>query len=129
MTGSDVASRLTDAVASLLSRRGYDYPPSGDSNSLLWCLGGPSLYRNEEDRESASADDCLDLNLVVCDAHRAISLELYPYDLVPERGGSGPDDPLRSEPIKLDGEQDIVEQVMVRVEPWLDSIVKLPDRR
>lgn len=124
--GSLVATTLGPAVTALLHRRGIDYEPVGPSNSLLWCLGGTELYRKPDDVDELQADDCLDLQLRVCDAHRTISLELYPYDLVPERGGSGPDDPLQSEPIDLgDNQPEVIDQVMVRLESWLEEILFL----
>ena len=129
--GSDVASELAPAVTKLLARRGIDYDPAGPSHAALWCLGGPELYRTPADAGDIDADGangqlCLDLNLRVCDEHRTISLELFPYDLVPEWGGSGPDDLRKSDPIELASSGSIVDQVIARLEAWLDEILVLP---
>jgi len=124
--GSPISSELGPAVTALLLRRGIDYDPVGPSNALLWCLGGPELYRAPDDVEDLQSDSCLDLNLRVCDEHRTISLELYPYDIVPEWGGSGPDDPTQSEPIDLGDESTAIDEVVALAELWLDEILLLP---
>ena len=123
--GSDVSVALPAALADLLQRRGLDHGYGPTSNSMLYCLGGPELYRRPEECDVDNSS-CIDLVLNVCDEHKTISVDLYPYDLVPERGGSGPDDPRRSEPIVLDAGSDVVTQVIARVERWLADIVRLP---
>lgn len=127
---STVSMTLANAVDDLLRRRGFDHAPVGESNDVLWCLGGPDLYRDtcDMDERPLLDDLCVDLELKVCDRHKTITLRLYPYDLVPESGGSGPGDQLRSSPIGLVGLDDdgVVADVIARAEVWLDSIIVLP---
>lgn len=126
--GSPISQQLGPAVTDLLRRRGIDYDPAGEPHSLLWCLGGPELYRNpsEVDAEVRTDDSCLDLNLRICDDHETISIELFPYDLVPERGGNTIENPRRSDPIELSSDDRVVDEVLGRLESWLDEILVLP---
>lgn len=123
---SDVAARLTSAITAMLARQGIVYEPGGETR-VLWCLGGQELYRDPAEVDHDDPEMCLDLNLTVCDEHQTISLRLESYDLVPEWGGTGPDDPRRSEPIPLDDDRDVVDQIGDRLEPWLDEILILPN--
>ena len=118
-----MGSALRDQVTALLRRHGIDYQPVGDNNSWLWCLGGPELYRNPDPE---AADTCVDLHLNVCDEHKAISVDLWPYDLIPETGGTGPDDPRQASTLPLGDSDQVVSAVMDRFEPWLDQILVLP---
>ena len=126
--GLGVAAELGRAITTLLERRGIDYPTPLD-NSLLWCLGGRDLYRDRsaDGVEDLPADACVDLHMNVCDRHKAISIDLFPYDLVSESSGSDPGDPRRSEPVDLGNDQaGAIAAVVARLEPWLDEILLLP---
>ena len=119
-----VSTDLPAAVAELLHRRGINNSFGPPANDMLYCLGGPDLYRRREEAD-ASDDTCVDLVLKVCDQHQTISFDLYPYDLVPERGGSGPNDPRQSSTITLPA-HDPVDKVLELVEEWLNRILLLP---
>ena len=115
----------------MLARRGVHYDPVGEVGSWLWCLGGPELYRlplpsGYEDCEVE--DSCLDLNVWVCDQHRILTVDLFPFDSVPEAGGTSIDDPRLSTPVHLgqDGAT-AAKEFLRRLEAWLDEILVLPD--
>lgn len=130
--GSEVVQTLGPAITELLVRRGINYVTgTGPAHNLLWCLGGPEFYRSPDEvsEDCLQSDSCLDLTLRVCDEHRVVSLELYPYDIVPEWGGTGPDDPFVSEPVPLDPERNVTTEVLERLERWLDEILVLPNPR
>ncbi|MGI9607960.1 MAG: hypothetical protein ACR2P0_17660 [Acidimicrobiales bacterium] len=128
--GAGVGEAIADSITALLLRRGIDYPPAAGGNTWLWCLGGPDLYRRplpaDFDEQNLGAETCLDLNLYVCDRHKIVSLELFPFDLVPEYGGSGPGNPRQSTPIGLGADAAAVAGLLERAEPWLDEILEFP---
>ncbi len=121
---SEMSFALPTAVTELLHRRGIEHSFGSPSNHMLYCLGGPELYRHPEECD-VSDDSCVDLILNICDAHQTISFDLYPYDLLPERGGSGPSDPRQSGTIALPAHAHI-DKVLELVEEWLDDILLLP---
>jgi len=127
-----LSTSIRDNVTSILSARSIDYHPVGDDGSWLWCLGGPDLYRKpmqSGDEDFADSNMCLDLHIWVCEQHEVLCAELYPYDLVPESGGSSIDDPRRSQPIVLDQDAHLAAiDFLARLETWLDRILDLPGR-
>jgi len=116
----------------MLARRGVQYDPVGEGGSWLWCLGGPDLYRRPfpESYEDCAVDDsCLDLNVWVCDEHRIVTADLFPYDLVPETGGSSIEDPRRSTPIPLGQDGAVAaKEFLHRLEAWLGEILILSNQ-
>lgn len=127
--GSGLGAALAEEVTAFLRSRGIDCQPAAGGNTWLWCLGGPDLYRRPfpygfDDLDTS--DTCVDLNLYVCDLHHAVSVELYPYDLIAERGGSSPDDPRHSESVELGDIEQVPAAVLDRLEPWLDEVVAWP---
>lgn len=123
---------IADVVTTMLLTRGIDYPPAAGDNRWLWCLGGPELYRRpfpegvDGLETHLNADTCVDLNLYVCDEHEVVSVDVFPFDLVPEWGGSGPDDPRQSESVALGSRSQAAAAVPDRVEGWLDRVLMWP---
>ncbi|MEM9468512.1 MAG: hypothetical protein AAGA90_24310 [Actinomycetota bacterium] len=68
---------------------------------------------------------CVDLHLNVCELHRAVDADIDGIDLVPATGGgSGPDDPLRSEPVHLgDTVDEVIDAFEQRLRHWLPQVL------
>lgn len=116
-----VSTQLRDEITRMLRSIDNQYQPVGERGEWLWCLGGPDLYRED----GVTQEGCVDLHLSVCEKHQVVSVHLFPYDLVPESGGSSISDPRQATPISLpsNATSDLVTNVCARVESWLNSIL------
>jgi len=116
-----ISAQLRDEITRILRSIDNQYHPVGERGEWLWCLGGPDLYRDNR----VAQEGCVDLHLSVCETHQVVSVHLFPYDLVPESGGSSLTDPLQATPIALpcDTTSDTIASVCARVEDWLNSIL------
>ncbi len=128
--GLGIGESLRQQVGQLLVSRGFeDRSSTGGGSPWLWCLGGSEVYRqplSEEDQLDLQPDGCVDLNLYVCETHQTISAQVDRIDAVPDWGGSGPDDPLQSNPIHLGESSTAVDAAMALITEWFDHEVISP---
>ena len=90
------------------------YTPVGAEGEWLWCLGGPELIRDlVVATELGEHIGCVDLHLEVCTRHQSFVVFVDGYDLADDG------------PIELD-DSTPVDDLVDRVEAWLDAVLVLP---